>query len=84
MPPENGSCVKHCAAGLAPPADWDPAARPPPVKVTSNDMAVLIKTPPEVKIDEKTGVVTVAYPKDYKGCVASRLPPSLACLLLVC
>ena len=32
MAPQNGSCVKHCAAGFVPPQDWDPAARPPPGK----------------------------------------------------
>lgn len=67
MSPENGSCVRHCAAGMAPPADWDPAARPPPATVDPSDLAVLFKTPPEVKLDEKTGVVTVTYPEGYKG-----------------
>lgn len=60
MAPQNGSCVKHCAAGFVPPQDWDPAARPPPGKKNSA---------PELKFDEKTGTVSVAYPADYKGCV---------------
>lgn len=91
MPPQNGSCVKHCAAGFVAPMDWDPAARPPPGKKntdlsyifksahkgeippvpTEEEIKALSPVPPsDVKFDEKTGTVTVTYPKDYKGCVA--------------